>query len=41
MALSGVTQRQDRDLSRHAARAGRAEGDLVLPLAAAWLCSER
>ena len=40
MALSGVTQRQDRDLSRHAVRRW-AEGDLVLPLAVMWLCSER
>lgn len=35
MALSGVTQRQDRDLSLHAARARRVEGYLVLPLAIA------
>ena len=35
MALPGVTQRQDWDLSLHAARARRVEGYLVLPLAVA------
>ena len=35
MALSRVTQRQDRDLSLHAARAHRVEIYLVLPLAVA------